>query len=289
MMLIADSGATKTDWRFIDELHQVHSFSSAGLNPLFWKSSDMAREILKKTPKKIVRKLRNHPFPVYFYGASCSSPERNKIVYDALRRVFPACKPDIRHDILGSARALLGKNAGIACILGTGSNSCYYDGKSIQETRGGLTYILGDEGSGAHMGKELLKAFLNDELPEKIRRSFLRTYRLNKDKIFDAVYHQPHPNRFLASFAKFIHRHMDDPFIRKLVRQCLSAFFDKTICRYKNYRKLPVGFVGSIAAHFEPVLRKIAGEKSVRIAKIISNPADELVKYHFQVSIRTSR
>ncbi|MBI4929580.1 MAG: hypothetical protein HY841_02370 [Bacteroidetes bacterium] len=282
MILIADSGATKADWRFIDKDGTIFSFSCAGLSPLFWTSSEMANEISRKFTKKIKSQITSEKSHICFYGTSCSSRERIRIVQIALKKVFPKSTADINHDILASARALLGNKEGIACILGTGSNSCYYDGKKITHIKGGLTYILGDEGSGAHIGLEFLKAFLNNELPEKVHKTFLKEYRLTKDKIFDAVYQKKYPNRFLASFAKFIHEHIEDPFIAKLVKQCVTEFFEKTICKYENHMNVPVGFVGSIASSFKNILHTIAKEKGVTINKIISNPIDELVKFHLK-------
>lgn len=197
-----------------------------------------------------------------------------------LKMVFPKSKIIINHDVLASARALLKNKAGIACILGTGSNSCYYDGKKVQKIIGGLTYILGDEGSGAHIGMEFIKLFLNEELPKKVHTTFVKEYRLTKDDIFDAVYNKKYPNRFLASFAKFVHEQLGDPSMKNLVKKCMAEFFEKTICRYDNYKKLPVGFVGSIAGHFDKILYEVAKEKGVTIKKIINSPIDELVKYH---------
>ncbi len=279
-MLIADSGATKADWKFIDKDGKVSSFSTKGLSPLFWASKEMTDEINKKFPKKVKAEIKNQRSKVFFYGTSCSSKERIKIVETAIRKVFPKSKITVNHDILASARALCGNKAGIACILGTGSNSCYYDGKKIVENKGGLTYILGDEGSGAHIGMEFIKAFLNNELPGKLHATFLKEYRLTKDKIFDAVYNQKYPNRFLASFAKFVHEHIQDPFLYNLVRNCFLIFFERTICKYENYKYIPVGFVGSVAENFKNILFSVAKEKEVTISKIIQSPIDELVKYH---------
>lgn len=280
MILIADSGATKADWRFVDDKGNISCFSTAGLSPLFWTSREMVNEINKKFPKRVKDQIKRQKSKVFFYGTSCSSTQRINIVKVALKTAFPGSKATINHDILASARALLGHSAGIACILGTGSNSCYYDGKKIVEIKGGLTYILGDEGSGAHIGLEFIKAFLNNELPEKVHTTFLKTYRLSKDKIIDSVYNQKYPNRFLATFAKFVHEQMSDPFVENIVKQCMAEFFDKTICRYENHRNVPVGFVGSIAGHFGDVLHEVAKEKGVKINKIINSPIDELVKYH---------
>lgn len=284
MILIADSGATKADWRFIDRNGNITAFSTAGLSPLFWTSREMTAEIIKKFPKKVFTQINEDRSRIYFYGTSCSSSARIKIVQVALKKAFPRSKAVINHDILASARALLGREKGIACILGTGSNSCYYDGKKIIKIIGGLTYILGDEGSGAHIGLNFIKAFLNHDLPPKVHANFLREYHLTKDEIFDAVYNKKYPNRFLASFAKFVHEQMGDPFVASLVKKCISEFFEKSICKYNNYTRVPVGFVGSIAGHFDNVVRKVAREKGVIISKIISSPIDELVKYHLKSS-----
>ena len=280
MILIADSGATKADWRFIDKNGKIHSFSSAGLSPLFWTSKEMADEINKKLTKSIKSQITSNKSQVFFYGTSCSSKERIKIVETALKKVFPKTKVIINHDILASARALMGNKQGIACILGTGSNSCYYDGKKITEIKGGLAFILGDEGSGAHIGKEFIKAYLNNEFPAQLHKTFESTYRLTKDKIFNAVYNQKYPNRFLASFAKFVHDHIDEPFLYVLVKKCFLEFFEKTICKYENHKHVSVGFVGSIAGNFSSILYAVAKENGVTISKIINSPIDELVKYH---------
>ena len=284
MMLIADSGATKADWRFIDKDGKISSFSTKGLSPLFWTSKEMAEELNKKTPKSIKSKVKSGNTNIFFYGTSCSSKKRIQIVQSALKKVFPKSKTQINHDILASARALLGNKEGIACILGTGSNSCYYDGKKITDIKGGLTYILGDEGSGANIGLGFIKAFLNNELPEKIHKTFLKEYRLTKDKIFDAVYNQKYPNRFLASFAKFVGENINEPILYNLVRNCFAEFFEKTICKYENHKHVSVGFVGSVAANFKNILYSVAKENGVTINKIISSPIDELVKYHLKLT-----
>ena len=279
-MLIADSGATKTDWRFIDKNAKVYSISTAGLSPLFWSGKEIAGEIKRKFPKTLLALVKQYKSPIYFYGTSCSSKQRIKIIADGLHGVFPKSKTIINHDILASARALHKKEKGIACILGTGSNSCLYDGKKIIKIIGGLAYILGDEGSGAHIGKEFIKSFLNNELPLPIHQAFIKKYRLDKNDIIDAVYNKKHPNRFLASFAKFIHEHLDNLFIESLVTKSIEDFFEKTVCKYNGYKNIPVGFVGSIAQHFNSILHTVAKSKEVSISKIISHPIDELVNYH---------
>jgi N-acetylglucosamine kinase-like BadF-type ATPase len=280
MILVADSGATKTDWRLIDTSGKIHSFSTVGFSPMFWTSKEISDELNKKIPKKIKSQVTSNKSEIFYYGTGCSSKQRNKILEVALKKIFPKAKIVINHDILASARALCGTHKGIACILGTGSNSCFYDGKKITKNLGGLTFILGDEGSGAHIGKEFIKAFLNDELPSYLHKTFQKKFHLTKDKIFDSVYNKKYPNRFLASFAKFISEHIDEPFVHELVKNCLTEFFEKTICKYENHKYVPVGFVGSIAFYFRNILKEVAKEKGVTITKIIETPIDELVKFH---------
>ena len=279
-MLIADSGATKSDWRFIGNDKKIISFSSPGFNPLFWKSIDIATELKKQTPKIVLSEAENPRLKIFFYGASCSSKERNKVIEIALRIIFQKAKIEINHDLLASARALCGKTEGIAGILGTGSNSCYYDGKKITETKGGLTFILGDEGSGAHMGNELLRAFLNNEMPDNIRTAFLKKYKINKDKIYEALYKKPHPNRYLASFADFVDNNQNEPYLRELAKECFRKFFDKTVCKYKNYKNIPFHCVGSVGFHFSEIVKEVAKEKNILVGNILKSPIEGLVEYH---------
>lgn len=280
MLLIADSGATKTDWRFISKEGEITAFSTAGLSPMFNSKVEIIYEIEKKFPKKIKQVLKKNVSSILFYGTSCSTKEKIHLIYSAIHKVFPKAKIRINSDMLAAVRTLYGTKKGIVCILGTGSNSCYYDGKKIIKTIGGLTFILGDEGSGAHLGKEFIKAWLNNELPPAIHKKFQTQYRLTKAKVFHALYKEKNPSRFLASFSIFILQHIENIFVEGLVCRCFEEFFDKTICKYDNYQNLRVGFTGSIANNFKKQLLTIAKEKHVFIKKIISKPIDELVNFH---------
>jgi N-acetylglucosamine kinase-like BadF-type ATPase len=279
VILIADSGSTKTQWRCIENNGNTYSFSTAGFNPFFWTSEEIYSEIKKKFPENI-KHLRTEIKQIFFYGAGCSNKNRNQIVHNALSKHFPKSKIEVEHDLLGAARAICGRKKGIACILGTGSNSCLYDGKKITKQIGGMGYILGDEGSGAHIGLTFIKTLLNDELPKTIRKSFFQKYRVSRDEIIESVYNKKHPNRFLATYTKFIHTHIDEAILHSIVLSCFRQFFEKHICKYENYKNVRAGFVGSIAFHFKDILMKVAREKNVLIGKIIENPIDELVKYH---------
>lgn len=217
---------------------------------------------------------------IYFYGAGCSSKQRISIVRKALAKAFPKCKIEIDHDLLASARSVCGREKGIATILGTGSNSCYYDGEKTVRQRGGWGYIISDEGSGAHIGKKLMQDFINENLPAELYEKLYRKYKLTREKVVQSVYNKPYPNRFLASFGKFIHENIHEPYCRDLVKTRFTEFFESHICRYDNYKELPMGCVGSVGFYFKDILQEVAIENNVRLGKIIESPIDELVKFH---------
>ncbi len=275
-MLIAESGSTKTDWRAVDQTGKIQQFITAGFNPFHQKSEAIAAEI----KQNLLPSLKNEINEVHFYGAGCSSESMCGIVESALKECFPASKIFVEHDLLAAARGLCGHEHGIACILGTGSNSCIFDGKNITANIPALGYILGDEGSGSYMGKRFIADFLIGKLPEKLAKDFSEKSGLTKDKIFEAVYMQPMPSRFLASFGKYIFQRLDEPYLMNLVRQSFVDFFDRYICRYPNYQSLPVHFTGSIAFYFSKILHDVASEKQVRIGRIVETPAAALVLYH---------
>ncbi len=276
MILIADSGSTKTDWCLIRSNENFQVVSTQGLNPRFHTTDGIYQDILDHLLPAISEPVH----AIHFYGAGCSSPHANLIVYSALQQAFPQAEIHIMEDLVGAARSLCGQHLGIACILGTGSNSCLYDGERIIEQMPNLGFLLGDEGSGAHLGKLLIQDFLNHELPTVIRQKFLQTYQLDRTQIIDAVYHQPFPNRYLASFTSFLSEHSQDEYIYQLIYKSFTSFFDKTICKYSNYTVCPTHFTGSIAYVFKDILEQVAMAKNVRLGKLIQRPLEGLVVYH---------
>jgi len=278
MLLIADSGSTKTSWRLVDENKRIHHFLTDGLNPFFKSHGEIVEEIksdlIPFMPQgtKVTR--------IFFYGAGCSSSAKCELIKDALIHCFPDANATVAHDILGAARSTCAHSEGIVCILGTGSNTCLYDGKKIVSVIGGLGYILGDEGSGAHLGKSLLEAFLNKELPEEIRKDFEDKYHLNKEEIDKRVYEKPQANRFLASFSRFIEEHKQHPYFIKLIENCLDEFLEKHVCRYPDYTKKTVHFIGSIAYYYSDFLRKVSAKRNITIGKILPYPIEELALFH---------
>ena len=278
MKLIADSGSTKTDWRLIDEFNNIHQAQSIGLNPYFTSENEII-EALTTGPLKLF--ATSDIKEVHFYGAGCSSEGPIKIMEDAMSRVYKTATLHIEHDLLGAARALCGKQKGIAGILGTGSNSCLFDGEFIAKNVPSLGYILGDEGSGAHMGRKFLADLLNDVVPKEMKDRFDKKFKLDREKILESVYMQPLPNRFLASFCNFLYQCLDLDYTRRLVSDSFSAFIDKQISQYDGYQELPLNLVGSIAFHFNAILRDVAAEREIIIGQILQAPIAALTLFHF--------
>jgi len=276
MILIVDSGSTKTDWRLVKNNEENLSFETIGFNPYFIDSASILNEL---TGSKLAE-IRKDVTQVFFYGAGCSSKDKCKVIFNPLNTFFCNARIEVEHDMLAAARATCGKEKGMVAILGTGSNSCLYNGHTITENVAALGYLLGDNGSGADIGKTFIKAFLGKELPSVVEQDFNEQYGLNITDILDAVYKQALPNRFLAGFSLFVHQHLDNPSIVKMVEQRFDLFFEKNICNYSNYQDYPLHLVGSIAANYQPLIEKIAAKYSVKIGSVIKQPIKELVKYH---------
>lgn len=272
MILIADSGSTKTDW-CVDNGAVIHTM---GINP-FHQSAESIRqilcnELLPQLPETILLD------EIHFYGAGCT-PEKSVIVKEALEVMFPQASIHVKSDLLGAAHALCGKTKGIACILGTGSNSCYYDGEQIVQNVSPLGYILGDEGSGAVLGKRLVGDCLKNQLPQDICNAFLETFELTPSTIIEKVYRQPQANRFLASLTPFLSAHREVPQIHELLVSSFTDFFHRNVMQYP-YQDTPVHFVGSIAWHFKEEVKEAALLLGIHTGKFIQSPIGELLKYH---------
>lgn len=279
MILLVDSGSTKADWCLTAKDGKSTYFSTSGANPHYKNSDEIAgdweKDLSKISQKEAVEKL-------YFYGAGCSSELRSERVKDALNIYFSNAEIFIEHDLTAAAKALCGNNAGIATILGTGSNSCFYNGKSIQLQSGGIGLILGDEGSGADLGCRFIRLFMYNLLDEKILNDFNNTFKLNKDDIFEHVYRKAYPNRFLAEFAPFILKYRLDPLIRQEILTSFHKFFEYHIVKLKTESGLnELNSVGSIAWFFKEELNQTAKEFNFSLGKILKSPLEALKEYHF--------
>ena len=282
MILIADSGSTKTDWRLIDNNKQIHQFACQGMNPYFQTTAQISEILKLELIPQLKINYSSLDFSIFFYGAGCKVADKKQIVFEALKEHFPSAVIEINSDLLGAARSLCGKNRGIAAILGTGANTCYCDGGEIVENRTSSGFILGDEGSGAHIGKTFVQAFINDELPEELAARFFARFNLSKDDIIDAVYRKPMPNRFLASFSKFIYQNLKEQFVIDLVAGCFDLFFDKYICRYPTFREVKLSCTGSVAFYYSNILRAVAANKGVNMDMISETPIAGLTLYHLE-------
>ena len=276
MLCVIEGGSTKADWLISGDSKNFVRLSTIGFNP-FFHNSDFVFETLSNNKELIAYK--DVRIKIHYFGAGCSSKERNNIIADGFKRFFTHATVVVDHDLMASVYATCGDHAGIACILGTGSNSCFFDGKKVHEKNYGLGYILGDEGSGSYYGKKLVTSFLYQLMPGHIYNSFHDTYRLSKDDIIRKVYSEPEPNVWLASFSRFLTDHRYDPFIQQMIKVGMKDFMDLYVSHYDNYKKQPVHFVGSIAYIFKEELKEVAATLSIQVEKIVKQPIDELIKH----------
>ncbi len=276
MRLIADSGSTKTDWRLIKGDTEVHSFSTVGINPYFHTSETVAEEL----------KGMDMPFEkseiqaVHFYGAGCSTPENIEIIRIGLQGAFAQAEINVYHDLLGAARALFHAESGIAGILGTGSNACLFVDEEVVQVLGGQGFIIGDEGSGMHIGRKLIRDYMNHLMPDDVKEIFESTFGLSRHDISNALYKEKFPNRFLASFSEFVGIHIDHPYIYEMADDALAKYVDRYIVQFPDYKSLPFRVVGSVGYYFKDILTKHAKRVGVNFDKVIRAPIDGLVEYH---------
>ena len=277
MILIADSGSTKTDWRLNDDKKQVHQFRTSGLNPYFLSSEEIAGKIQSEL---ILPVSPDDIGEIFFYGAGCSSEEKCNEVERGMHKIFPKSKIVVQHDLLAACHALCGREEGIVAILGTGSNSCLYDGEKIVDQVPSLGFILGDEGSGTHIGKKILQSVYYRECPEHLAKRFNERFHLSKEDVLEAIYKKPLPNQYLASFTQFAFQNRNEPLISKMVYDSFTEFFDRHITKYNDYRKMKIHCTGSVGYNFADVLRRVAVEKGMQVGKITESPIAGLMLYH---------
>ena len=278
MILIADCGSTKIDWCLLNGKKKVAQIFTTGMNALLMTEEEMAECIMTE----LMPNLQGYEVTeIYYYGAGIISDKIKNQVINALKRNMPnVTKIEVDSDLLAAARALCQHEPGIACILGTGSNSCYYDGEKVVDNVSPLGYILGDEGSGAVLGKLLVGDVLKKQLPEHLCEKFLKEYNLDRNTIIDHVYRKPAANRFLAQFAPFLEHNINEPSIKAIVMRSFTDFFVRNVASYPNYKELPCNFVGSIALLQKDVLTEAASKLGITIGTIIQAPMEGLIKYH---------
>lgn len=275
MRLIADSGSTKVDWRAIHSDGSVQEITTAGINPFFQTEEQIVYELQQNLLPDISASVNE----IHFYGAGVSSPEKVLVLQNCFRKVFPKARSSAYTDLLAAARALCGKKPGIAAILGTGANSCFYDGNEIVDNVPACGFILGDEGSGAVLGKKFISDYLKRQLPADLNTLFDQKYNLNYNSIIERVYRQPFPNRYLATFSVFLHQNKTNPYVSKLLKSSFEEFFTRNVMQY-DYKKYPVNLVGSVAFHYEDIIKDVAKGLGVKIGNILQSPIDGLAEYH---------
>lgn len=274
--LIADSGSSKTVWCLL-EGKKKKMVTTQGISPYFL-TTDQIKDILtKELFPKIKSKL---PGEIYYYGTGCSNPGNVKSVKQALKKVFPSAKLEVDHDLMGAAKALCGKEAGVACILGTGSNSCYYNGKKIVKNSPGLGFILGDEGSGAYLGKKVVQHFLYNTFDPDLMDRFNAKFNTNSVEILEAVYKQPLPNRYLSNFVIFLVENRGHYMIENIIEDSFNDFFFNHLYKYKETWTQPIHFIGSVAYGFKDVLKDMCENYELQLGRVLKHPMDGLVKFH---------
>lgn len=280
MILIADGGSTKTEWREVTNGKSGISVLSAGINPYFLSSEEMLN-LLKKdlAPFSSLR-----PAHIWFYGTGCNSEAKNEKVRAVLFSMFPDSNICVGSDLLGAARALCRNKPGIACIIGTGSNSCYYNGSEIAANVSPLGYILGDEGGGAVLGKKLISAVLKKQVSGEIIDSFFETYKMTAAEILDSVYTKPFPNKFLGQFSRFLSDNIQHTQLQDIVISSFDEFIRRNVLQYPEAKDYKVNFTGSVAFHFRSLLEACLSMNGLSAGKITLSPTDDLVVYHKDAS-----
>lgn len=278
MILIADCGSTKIDWCLLNNNKVERQVFTMGMNAIMLTEE----EIRQRISDELMPELGGYPVDaVYFYGAGCISPEVCGNVARAIQANFAdAATVEVHTDLLAAARALCGRSSGIACILGTGSNSCFYDGNAIVDNVSPLGYVLGDEGSGAVLGKILIGDVLKRQLPDDLCEKFLKQYDLDRISIIQRVYREPQANRFMASVSPFLIENIDRPEVHALVINAFRAFFRRNIANYANSAGSAVNFVGSVAYYYKEQLQEAALAEGYTVGTVIKSPMEGLIKFH---------
>ena len=279
MIFIIESGSTKSDWVLVDDKSKQTFYKTIGFNPYFHSAELVSSEIKKN--KEIIGHASSVK-KIFFYGAGCSSEKMNNTIEKGIQSVFKDAEIFVEHDLLACAFATYEGEPGISCIIGTGSNSCHFDGVNLNEEVPALGYVLGDEGSASFIGKRLVSDFLYKRLPAEIAEDFYLTYQLDKDEIITSIYNKPNANVYLASFSRFAGKHMENPYVKMIVREGFAMFADIHIACFEACREVPIHFVGSVGAIFHELLADVLAERGMNLGQIIRKPVDGLIKYHVE-------
>ncbi len=276
MILIADSGGSKIDWRLLAKNGKIEQAHCPGFNPYYQPIIDLKTNI----EQVLLPQIHEPVTKIFFYGTGVSSVKNQEVIKAAFLEHFKAAEIEVGWDLLAAARALCGNEPGIACILGTGSNSCLYDGEKIIDNVANLGWILADEGSGTYIGKQFIFDYFRFNIPEQLAKQFHERFPWTREEVLEKVYQQEKPGAFLASFMKFIFQHIQEPYCHQLVYKGFSDFYENNIMRYENYQNLKVHFTGSVAFYFSNILRQVANDKGITVKNILEGPIAGLTLFH---------
>ena len=278
MILIADSGSTKCSWALVDQQgNLLKEISTIGFNPYFIDKKNILKELKKSSLLECAKEIKE----VFFYGAGCSSKDKNKIISDSLQSFFINSKIVVKHDIDAACYAMYKGNPNITCILGTGSNSCFYDGKEIIENAPSLGFLLGDEASGNYFGKKLLSLYFNNIMPEDLKIKFESGFESDLSIIKENIYNNNRSNVYLSKYFPFITENKNHPIIQDLIFNSLNDFFNLHVCCYENYKDLEINFIGSVGYFLSDEINTVAKKHNCKIGGIVKNPINNLIDFHF--------
>ncbi|OAV44386.1 hypothetical protein [Lewinella sp. 4G2] len=277
MLLIADAGSTKADWAWVAKDGESSYAHTKGFNPVVH-PRDLLQGEVEKLSSELLPNLK--PTEIHYYGAGCWDYTRKLPIREVLQAAYPTAEITVMHDLLGAARASCGSEPGIACILGTGSNTCLYDGRDVVDNVTNLGFMLGDEGSGSHIGKAFLRAYFYRELDNDIRDAFEEHIKIDKSDILDNIYGSPIPNTYMASFTRFMGEHLDHPLVQKIVFDSFGEFLDRHVRKYEGHLNVPVHYIGSIAYHFKTILQAAMAERNLKMGRFVHKPIEALANFH---------
>jgi N-acetylglucosamine kinase-like BadF-type ATPase len=281
-ILIADSGATKTEWCLVNDETVTHF--TEGLNP-YYHTTESIEEVIRQN---LLPKIKVTIDEVFFYGAGCDSDEKDQVVQEALDSCFADSNNNVYHDLLGAARACFHHKPGIACILGTGSNSCLYDGEKIAEHIPSLAFILGDEGSAGYFGKKLINKYFRFEIPSDLKEDLEKNYNMSLDHITRELYDGDQKSRFIASYGSFLGDHADHPFIKEMLYEGFESFISRILLNYTDATDYEVRFIGSVAFAHQNLIKEILNKHDLKAGLFVKNPMDRLVTFHSDPALQKS-
>lgn len=277
MQLIIDSGASKTDWRFLNDDNSIEQLKTSGINPYLISQKELLLSLNEDFHGKTFPSIR----AIHFYGAGCGNIKNQEKIKLVFSEFFNCDNVFVEDDMLAAARASCGKEAGIVCILGTGSNACRFDGKEIKDRMISFGYIMGDEGSGNHIGKLTLKSYLEDEMPEILAKQFKSSYpEINLEYTLEQIYQKPYPNRFFAQFFQFALNHQKERYFFEMISEAFQLFLEKSVMKFKDYQDVPIHFVGGVAYHANSIMRMVLSKNNLKAGNFMENPIAGLTLYH---------